>query len=37
MKKYAIILGLLSLAACSDNTPDNPGENQEEIVSVEKV
>lgn len=37
MKKYAIILGLLSLAACGDNTPDNPGENQEEIVSVEKV
>ena len=36
MKKYAIILGLLSLAACSDNTPENPGENQEEIVSVEK-
>lgn len=36
MRKYAIILGLLSLAACSDNTPDNPGENQEEIVSVEK-
>lgn len=29
-------MGLLSLAACSDNTPDNPGENQEEIVSVEK-
>lgn len=22
MKKYAIILGVLSLAACSDNTPE---------------
>ena len=26
MKGYSIILGLLALAACSDNTPENPGE-----------
>ena len=39
MKGYSIILGLLALAACSDNTPENPGEgggDSGEIVSVEK-
>ena len=38
MKGYSIILGLLALTACSDNTPENPedGGDSGEIVSVEK-